>query len=101
MTISGAVARSARRAALWEEIGMTGATSPLRGMTRMAIDRREQIREQLTHVYLAFQMLARRGRPWDQQQRIANIGLAATRKLAAMLMQGREPPSPRTRESAT
>ena len=80
---------------------MTGATDFLRGMTRMSIDRREQIREQLTHVYLAFQMLARRSRPWDQQRRIANIGLESARKLATMLTQGREPPLPRTRESAT
>jgi hypothetical protein len=67
----------------------------------MSIDRRELIREQLTHVYLAFQMLARRSRPWDQQRRIANIGLASARKLTSMLIQNGEPPPPRTRESAT
>jgi hypothetical protein len=67
----------------------------------MAIDRREQIREQLTNVYLAFQMLARTSRPWEQQRRIANIGLASARRLGALLIQGREPPSSRTRESAT
>ena len=67
----------------------------------MSIDRRAQIREHLTPVYLAFQMLASRSRPWEQQRRIATIGLASARRLAALVMQGREPPSPRTRESAT
>jgi len=67
----------------------------------MSIDRREQIREQLTHVYLALQMLTRRRRPWEQQRRIASIGLASARRLTALLTQGREPPFPRTRESAT
>jgi hypothetical protein len=67
----------------------------------MAIDRREKIREQLTHVYLAFQMLSRRSRPWDQQRRIASIGLVSARRLAAMLIQGGESSPPKTRESAT
>ena len=56
----------------------------------MTIDRREQVREHLTHVYLAFQILARRSRPWNQQRRIASIGLVSARMLAAMLIQGRE-----------
>jgi len=67
----------------------------------MAIDRPERIREQLTHVYLALQMLARRSRPWSQQRRIAGIGFASARRLMAMLIEGGESPPPRTRESAT
>ena len=67
----------------------------------MAIERREKVREQLTHVYLAFQLLARRSRPWDQQRRIANIGIASARRLTAMLVPGGESSPPRTRESAT
>jgi len=67
----------------------------------MSIDRREQIREQLTHVYLALQMLARRSRSWDQQRRIASIGLVSARKLTSMLIQNGESSPPKTRESAT
>ena len=80
---------------------MTDASYAAPGVTGMAIDRREQFREQLTHVYLAFQMLARRSRPWDQQRRIANIGLASARKLASMLIPDGDSSPPRTRESAT
>jgi hypothetical protein len=62
----------------------------------MASDRQYHMRSQLTNVLLAFQALSRRNRPWEQQRRIAVIGLAAARKLAGVLVTGRLPLSPRT-----
>ena len=52
----------------------------------MATEPQHHVREQLNHVLLALQILARRQRPWQQQQRIAQIGLASARRLAASIL---------------
>ena len=67
----------------------------------MASDRRYHMRSQMTNVLLAFQALSRKKRPWEQQRRIATIGLASARKLAGVLLIGRPSFSPRTREGTT
>jgi hypothetical protein len=67
----------------------------------MASDRQYHMRTQMANVLLAFQALSRRNRPWEQQRRIATIGLASARKLAGVLLTGRLPFSPRPGEGTT
>jgi hypothetical protein len=68
----------------------------------MAVDPQDRIRERLANVLLALQLLARRPRPWDQQQRLARIGIAEARRLASMVLGGEGSRGPRqTREDAT
>jgi hypothetical protein len=47
-----------------------------------------QLRNRLTQVLLALQMLARRPRPWSRQQRIAAIGLRSARDLVDIVLNG-------------
>jgi hypothetical protein len=59
----------------------------------VASDAPREVRERFEHVLLALEMLTQRARPWEQQRRIAEIGLASARWLAEALL-----PSAETRE---
>ena len=59
----------------------------------MASDAPQEVRDRFEHVLLALEMLTRRPRRWEQQRRIAEIGLASARWLAGALL-----PSGGTRE---
>jgi len=52
----------------------------------MSGEPRDSLRERLNHVLLALQILARREHPRSQQRRIAQIGLASARTLAALML---------------
>jgi hypothetical protein len=67
----------------------------------MASEPRHEVRERLHHLLMALQLLGRRDRAWPQQQRIAQIGQAAARRLAVLVLNGNEPSSPGTKEGAT
>jgi type VI protein secretion system component VasK len=89
------------RARCWEVRGTTDAGFLAQESVTMVSDRQYHMRSQFTSVLLALQALSRRKRPWEQQRRIATIGLASARKLAGVLLIGRPPFSPRTREGTT
>jgi hypothetical protein len=57
----------------------------------MAVERERHMREQLAIACLALQALARRSRPWEQQRRIASLGMGSLRRLTALLLVGGEP----------
>jgi hypothetical protein len=93
--------QDASRARYQEVRGTTDASLLAQESVMMAIDRQYHMRTQMANVLLAFQALSRKKRPWEQQRRIATIGLASARKLAGVLLIGRPPFSPRTREGTT
>jgi hypothetical protein len=68
----------------------------------MTVDPQHDIRGRLTNVLLALQLIAHRPRPWDQQQRLARIGIAEARRLAGMVLNGDDDARPsQTRQGAT
>jgi hypothetical protein len=68
-----------------------------RGEVRMAPDRAQLMREQITKISLVFQMLARSGGLGRQQIRIVQLGMSAAVKLTRLILDQGE--APRSRES--
>lgn len=67
----------------------------------MRSDPEVEARTHLTAVRLALELLYRRRRPWEQQRRIAQLGLMSARRLAEVLLRRRQRRSPGTSEGAT
>jgi len=81
--------------------GTTDADYLTQESVTMGMDRQYHMRQHMANVLLAFQALSRRQLPWQQQRRIAMIGLSSARKLAGVLLIGRPPSSPSMREGTT
>jgi hypothetical protein len=64
-------------------------------------DTEAEARTHVTAVRLALELLYRRRRPWDQQRRIAQLGIMSARRLADVLLTRRGRRSPRVSDGAT